>query len=201
MMNLVWQGENNIFISSCEVFGRRFRSRFSFAENQHIEDVLISRLAQAVAASLRSFPEGADVLALPEFLVEMPGLVLSGLHVMVTQAIQGMRSIILRFKEFLGTANRVFRTDVGVEEPAISYGQKLAVNVLEDICLPILNLCHLLTERARAESQSVNPNLMVRMQEFRFQTELLKRFISNPAFFTDERALMQNGRSHISHWE
>lgn len=140
------------------------------------------------------------MLALPEFLVEIPGLVLSGLHIMVTQAAQGVRSIILRFKEFLGAANRVFRTDVGVEEPSISHGQKLAMNVLEDICLPILNLCHLLSERARAESQTINPHLLERMQEFQFQTELLKRFISNTAFCGEERALVQNGSSHISHW-
>ena len=188
-MNLSWQERDIILLRSCEIVGKGFRSRFSFSENKHIENVLVPRLAHAVAVSLRSVAEDTHVLALPEFLIELPGLVLAGLHVMIMEAAQGVRNVILRFKEVLGAANRVFQTDVGVEEPVASQGQQLAINVLEEICLPILNLCHAIDAIASDEGQTINPQLKERAQEFVFQTELLKRFVANAAVDSDGRAL------------
>lgn len=191
-MNLIWRGADDILLRSCEVFGRGFRNRLSFSENGQIENVLVPRLAHAIAVSLRTVPQGAHVLAMPEFMIEVPGLALSGAHFMVMEATEEVRSIILRFKEFLGSTSKAFQADIGFEEPAISHGDKLALNVLEEICMPILNLCHALDEFARAEGRVLDPCVQERAQEFHFQTELLKRFVAASVFESGERALTQD---------
>ncbi len=172
-------GADVVTVRSCEVIGRWFRNRVSFQEQRSIEDILVARLAQAVRSCLRRLPEGAHVLALPEFLVELPGLALSGVHVMVMDAKQGSRSAILRFKEFIGSVNNAFLMDIGLQEPCPSHSEKLAVNVLEDICLPILNMCRDLNDTGLGSTGLVPQHVADRAREFEFQTELLKRYIHN----------------------
>lgn len=178
-MNLIWRGENELLIRSCDILGRGFRSRFSFTDNRLVEEVLMPGLAQSITGNLQSVPDGAQVISLPDFLLELSGIVLSGLHIMVSEACGDARSIILRFKHFFGSVSKAFRVDLGIETALVPHGHKLAMNVLEDICLPILNLCHTLDDLARAQGQVVNPKLLSLTQEFYFQTELLKRFITN----------------------
>lgn len=178
-ISLIHNGPDDIWIRSCEVLGTGFRSRFSFHEKRRVEDVLVARLAHAIAVNLRKIPDGAHVLALPEFLIEVPGLILSGVHIMVTEVTGSARSIILRFKEFIGGASNAFRVDVGFEEPLTVHGQKLAISVLDDICLPLLNLCHLLENTANQFGYKSNERLKDRIEEFRFQTELLKRYATH----------------------
>jgi hypothetical protein len=177
--NLHLYGPDQILIRSCEVVGTGFRSRFSFQETKNINEVLVGRLAHAITASLKSLPDGAHVLCLPAFLVELPGLVLAGVHVMVIEVSYGFRSAILRFKEFIGAANKAFLMDLGVQEAQTLHSEKLAMNVLEDICMPILNLCHALEDLGRMHGQTVSPQVRERAREFAFHTELLKRFIFN----------------------
>lgn len=166
-------------IRSCEVVGRWFRNRISFQENRSLDDVLVRKLANAIRAQLLRLPGGAHVLALPDFLVEVPGLALSGLHVMVMDAKDGCRSAILRFSEFIGAINSAFCIELGFQEASHSYGEKLAMNVLEDICLPILNLCRSFAALQLENPQTLPRGFADRAREFEFQTELLKRYIHN----------------------
>lgn len=170
---------NTVSLRSCEVVGRWFRNRVSFQEHRSIDDVLVTGLADAIRACLRNVPDGAHVLALPDFLVEIPGLALSGVHVMVMEAKEGTRSAILRFKEFIGAINNAFCMDIGFHEPCQSQAEKLAVNVLEDICLPVLDLCRTFQDESTDRLNQAFVRLAERAQEFEFQTELLKRYIQN----------------------
>ena len=151
----------------------------SFTENHEIEDVLVARLSHAINACLENLPGGAHVLSLPEFLVELPGLTLSGVHVMVMKSTEGLRNAIFRFKEFMGAVNNAFRMDVGFHEPYSNHSEKLAINVLADVCLPILNLCRSFEELSLGKDRSRALDVSDRAREFEFQTELLKRFIFN----------------------
>lgn len=171
----------SIFLRSCEVIGKSFRNRISFQEQKSIEELLVGRLAQAVRRFVEDVPEGAHVLSVPEFLVELPGLALAGMHLMVMEARGGVRSAILRFREFMGAVNRAFKTEIGFHEPFPKHGEKLAVNILEDICLPILNLCRGLDTTELGASRVAARRLTNRAEEFEFQTELLKRYIYNAA--------------------
>jgi len=191
-----------ISLRSCEVVGKAFRNRISFQEQKPLEEVLVARLAHAIRSCLEQLPEGAHVLSLPEFLVELPGLALSGLHVMVMDARGGVRSAILRFKDFMGAINKAFITELGFHEPIPTHGEKLAVNILEDICLPILNLCRALDSDGSVLPPKAARRLANRAVEFEFQTELLKRYIYNagmsPAHQNDEVAYMSAPPSRLS---
>jgi len=173
-----------VSVRSCEVVGRWFRNRVSFQEHRSIDDVLVCGLANAIRSCLERMPESAHVLALPEFLVEIPGLALSGVHVMVMEAKEGTRSAILRFKEFLGAINNAFCMDIGFHEPCQTQAEKLAVNVLEDICLPILDLCRTLQSENTNRASQTLMRLADRAHEFEFQTELLKRYVQNTGMQT-----------------
>lgn len=178
-LNLTLHDSKAITVRSCEVVGRWFRNRISFQDHRSLHDVLVGKLAQALHAHLRDLPKGSQVLALPEFLVEVPGLALSGLHVMVSETKDGSRNAILRFSEFIGALNRAFRLEIGFEDAGVSYGDRLALNVLEEICLPILNLCRSFNALQHENQQVLHREFAERALEFEFQTELLKRYIFN----------------------
>ena len=100
---------------------------------------------------------------------------------MVMEAKEGTRSAILRFNEFMGAINNAFCMDIGFQEVYPSQAEKLAVNVLEDICMPVLNLCRTLQEAGTGLGHDAFARMADRAREFEFQTELLKRFIQNSA--------------------
>lgn len=178
-MNLILDGPDVVWLRSCEVVGNGVRSRISFADNRRMEDVVVHRLVQAIAINLRKLPEGAHVLSLPECLIEVPGLLLAGAHVMVTDVTETVRSVIFRFKEFVGAINRAFQVDVGIEADIPTQTEKLALEVLEDICMPLLNLWHSLDSMIEPQGRTTGQHLLERAEEFRFRTELLKRFIGH----------------------
>lgn len=193
-LNLTLKPADVVSVRSCEVIGRNFRNRVSFQETSELEDILVDRLTDAIKSSLKTLSEGAQVLSLPDFLVELPGLALAGAHVMVMEAKDGMRNAIFRFNDFLGTVNNAFKLDIGFSEPYATHSEKLAVNILEEICLPILNLCRafdiLNTTQDRAFAKAISDKAM----EFEFQTELLKRFVSNAGV---ERGNAERGRAYL----
>ena len=178
-LNLILKGAGQISLRSCEVIGRGFRHRTSFQKVSAIDDVLADRLAQAIRASIASLPDGAHVLSLPEFLVELPGLALSGAHVMIMEIKDGVRNAIFRFKEFLGSVDNAFQEEMGFHEPYANHAEKLAISVLADICLPLLNLSRQLEFSHVGVTTGLPFQIRDRVQEFEFQTELLKRFIFN----------------------
>jgi len=177
--NLMLSGKDKIAVRSCEVIGRSFRNRISFGEANDLDTVLVHRLAATIRSCLARLPDGAHVLALPDFLLEIQGLALSGVHVMVMEVKEGVRNAIFRFKEFVGEVDVAFRDGVGLRTPLSSYSERLAVNVLSDICLPILNMAREMEFAHLEEGRPLPPALVDRAREFEFQTELLKRFIFN----------------------
>jgi hypothetical protein len=199
-LNLTLKSAGGISLRSCEVIGRGFRHRTSFQQVSAIEDILVERLAQAIRASFANLPDGTRVLALPEFLVELPGLALSGAHVMIMEIKDGLRNAIFRFKEFLGSVDNAFQEEMGFHEPYANHAEKLAINVLADICLPLLNLSRQLDFASAGLRAGIPFELRDRVQEFEFQTELLKRFIFNAGLGHERasQAYLQTGPAVFS---
>lgn len=178
-LNVTLRGDSSVTFRSCEVLGRGFRNRVSFSELREVEDVLVAHLAQAVKTCVNGLSGGAQVLALPDFLVEIPGLALRGVHLMVMEAKEGVRNAIFRFTSFVGAINKAFCTDIGFEEPVATHSEKLAVDILAEICLPILNLCRSFETLTFGDEKRASFEFADKAREFEFQTELLKRFIYN----------------------
>lgn len=186
-LNLAIQENGRINVRSCEIVGPKFRTRTSFHDLSDIDDILMPQLAETVKDCLKEMPEGSQVVSLPELFVEMPGLVLSSAHVLVMTVNDGVRHAIVRFKEFLGAVNRAFLPQIGFQDSILTYNERLATNILREVCLPILNMCREL-EFVDKGAGNFPKRLAERSNEFEFQTELLKRYIrsTSPAD-TEER--------------
>ncbi len=180
-LNLVLSDRGDVDVRSCEVISKTFRNRTTFPDFRRLETVVVEKLAQAVRVALKDLPEGAQVLSLPDFLIELPGLVLSGVHLLVTNTKGGVRNAIFRFKEFLGAVNEMFLDKIGFNGSSVDHNERLATHVLTDICLPLLNLCSQMEHMMRDVQRPVHTTLKDRAKELEFNTELLKRFIFNSA--------------------
>lgn len=178
-LNLTIRKPEIVSLRSCDVLNRAFRNNVSFNTQRSIEEVLVSQLSSKIKSCLRSLPEGAHVLSFPDFLVEVPGLVLYGVQIITMEAKNGVRNTIFRFSEFLGGINNAFQEDIGFQEPFSNHTEKLAVSVLSEVCLPILNLTRIFVDFNSDMDRRRATSISDRAREFEFQTELLKRFIFN----------------------
>jgi hypothetical protein len=197
-LNLAIQENGRVFVRSCEIVGPKFRTRTSFHDLNDIDDILMPQLANTVKECLADIPEGSQVVSLPELFVEMPGLVLSSAHVLVMTVNDGVRHAIVRFKEFIGAVNRAFLPQIGFQDSILTYNERLATNVLREVCLPILNMCREL-EFMDKHSSNFPQRLAERSNEFEFQTELLKRYIrsNSPADMEEHQRLAANRTPRI----
>lgn len=177
-INLMVYDDGLVDVKSCETSGDKFLNRMSFRGSRSLDDVFIEELAGALRECLKTLPSGAHMLSVPEFLVELPGLALSGVRVLVSEPRKGVRSVIMRFKEFLGAVNRILKPKVGFDESLSSSTEKLALTALMDICLPIMNFARSPELRAMDPDGHIQEMLEMRVQEFEFNAELLKRFVA-----------------------
>lgn len=177
-INLMLYSDGLVDVKSCETSGDKFLNRTSFRGSRSLEDVFIEELASALRSCLKALPSGAHMLSVPEFLVELPGLALSSVRVLVSEPRNGVRSVIMRFKEFLGVVNRILRPKVGFDESLSSNTEKLALSALMDICLPIMNFARSPELRAMDPDGHIKEMLEMKVQEFEFNAELLKRFVA-----------------------
>ena len=178
-LNLTVRPDGRIDVRSCEVSAKRFRNRTSFPDSCTLNEVIVAKLAMAIRRCIDTMQDRSHVLSLPEFLVELPGLVLSGAHLLVNDLKDGSRHVILRFKEFLGTINAAFRMDIGFHEPVADHNERLATQVLVEICLPVLNLCRYKAVSELDTSVVAAQRMEEAARELEFHTELLKRFVFN----------------------
>ena len=174
--------DGDVEVRSCELVGDTFRNRTSFQTRSGLDDVFCETVAEGLRFCLSKLTMGNEVLSLPEFAIEAPGLTLGSARVLVSKPADGIVSIIVRFKFFLGGIDRIFRSSVGFDSAMRYYNEEIATSVLVDITLPILNICNSvemgdLDDAARIES--FVQKLAERTHEMRFQTELLKRFIES----------------------
>jgi hypothetical protein len=177
-LNILLRADDQLELRSCEVKGANFRNRTTFSEHTRLEDILVSTVAAKIRSAFASLPQGTQVLSLPDFIVELPGLVLAGAHILVTDFRDGLRSAIFRVKEFIGGINVAFNCDVGFHDSLTEQNERLATSILCDICLPVLNFFRHGDGAPLQRMQSDYQQIQDRAREFEFQTELLKRYVT-----------------------
>lgn len=181
-------------VRSCEITSPEIRNRTSFSKNVAISDIFVDELARALEDCLSKLSGSTEVLSLPSFALELPGLVLAGAQIMVTKADSGALSFIFRFKLTMGGINRAFKADVGLNENMQDHAARLSADVMADIALPLLDICAaaefgMITEESRISDRL---NLISEQShEIRFRVELLKRFLT-------QSDCKQNSRRAIS---
>jgi hypothetical protein len=169
-------------VRSCEIKSRHFNNRTSFSQKTALDEIFVQGVADAIRDCLGKLSKKTEVVSLPSFLLEVPGLILASAVVMSSEAPDGSVSIILRFKFAMGGVNRAFRPEIGFDGVVDDQNAHLAASVLADISLPLLNFCTaaelgVMTGDARVES--FIRRLKDRSDEIKFQIELVKRFVDN----------------------
>lgn len=173
--------DQNAYVRSCEIYGANFRNRTSFSKDTLLEHVFCLRFAAALRGCLDQLSMKTQVLSLPSFLVELPGLTIRGAHVIATKVKDGPLNIIIRFGSFLGGINYAFRNTIGFDNSISGEHQELSARILEDIASPLLDICNA-AETGLSDAVdklgAFGRNVCARSHEIRFRVELLKRFVS-----------------------
>ena len=88
-INLLVHDDGAIDVQSCETSGEKFLNRTSFRGANTLSDVFVEELAVALSDCLKTLPKGAHMLSVPDFLVEVPGLALSGVRILASETRNG----------------------------------------------------------------------------------------------------------------
>ena len=172
------------YVRSCEIYGESFRNRTSFSKQTRLADVFCDPFARALEACLERLSMETQVLVLPGFVVELPGLTIRGAHVIATKVKEGQVNIIMRFGSFLGGINRAFRETLGFDNHSADEHEAIGARVLEDIASPLLDICNA-AELGMSDSVeklgAFGRRVCARSHEIRFRVELLKRFVAGAA--------------------
>ena len=188
-INLRQKEGDFVEVQSCEVAGNDFLNRTTFRANRCLEDVFVTRLAEALADLMATLPSGAHMLSKPDFVLELPGAILAGVRLLVSETRNGARTMIVRFKEFLGGVNKLMKAEIcGVEEAANRNAENLAVNALVDICVPIMNFCRSAEFEGIGGGGHASRIVEDKVREFEFHAELLKRYLAAQDVAASENA-------------
>ena len=180
VVNLQVRDDQAPQVRSCEVMSDTYRNRTTFQGSCALDDVFEERVADGLRHCLDALSVKTEVVSLPDFFIETPGLILAGAHVMSSIAPDGMVAIILRFQLMIGGVACAFKSDIGVEQPLIDQRERLATLVLADISLPLLDICAAADADLMHDSPSMHNftrKLAERSREIRFQIELVKRYL------------------------
>ncbi len=183
VVNLTILDGNDPEVRSCEIIGHNYRNRTSFGDHTRLDDVFVEAVSSGLSRCLSKMSNDTEVIALPDFVIETPGLTLAGAHMMVSKSDDGTLHIIFRFRFFLGGINRAFNRNIGFDGDIGDESSRLSALVLADLALPLLNFC----EAAKAGMMTQEApifgfvdSLAERAHEISFQIELVKRFIEHP---------------------
>lgn len=173
--------DQSAYVRSCEVYGANFRNRTSFNKDTGLEQVFCLRFAAALRECLEGLSMKSQVISLPSFLVELPGLTIRGAHVIATKVKDGPLNIIIRFGSFLGGINYAFRNSLGFDNSVSDEHEALGARILEDIASPLLDICNAAEtglSDAVEKLGAFGRGVCARSHEVRFRVELLKRFVA-----------------------
>lgn len=182
VVNLQVREQEGPQVRSCEVVSAEYRNRTTFQGSCGVDDVFEENVARGLRECLNALSLEAEVVSLPEFFIETPGLILAGAHIMSSIAPDGMVAIILRFQLMIGGVACAFKSDIGVDRPVLDTRERIATLVLSDISLPLLDLCAAAETDLMSDTDTLarfSRELAERSHEIRFQVELVKRYIAD----------------------
>ncbi|WP_254683353.1 hypothetical protein [Phaeobacter sp. LSS9] len=179
IVNLMAEKGETPYVRSCEVVSPAFRNRTSFVNTMPLDEVFCDSIAEGLQDCVNMLSGETQVISLPSLILEVPGLVLAGAHVLTTVNEDGSQSIIIRFRISLGGIGYAFRPDVGFGAGLEDLTREVSAQVLTDLALPLLNVLSA-TEAGLVDAESaigsLSQQLADRVHEIRFQIELVKRY-------------------------
>lgn len=172
-------------VTSIELISSEMRNRYSFREPRALQEVFAENLAAEIDNTLNGFEDDDRVVALPDFEVVLPGLLLSGLRVLMTKIEDGAEVIMMRFRQYIGAIKSAFRFDPSFGITSASVRERIAVEVLRDILTPLVDMISLNRPEYHAVIENHAPVLQKRLdriatrrEELNFYSGLLQRYVA-----------------------
>jgi hypothetical protein len=174
-----------ISVNSVELLQPDIRNRYSFRRPRPLSELFVGDLAAALEDALQRFERGARIMSMPDFSVQLPGLVLGGLRLLSTRLEDGTDAIMVRVRDYVGAIKTAFRFDSAMAMETTSVRERIAVEVLRDIVNPLLDILSIAKdappEVLRDNSEALNRQLRrmgSRQEELSFYTGMLQRYIA-----------------------
>ncbi|WP_244462741.1 hypothetical protein [Phaeobacter gallaeciensis] len=179
IVNMMAEKGGAPYVRSCEIVSSAFRNRTSFVNTMPLGEVFCDAIADGLNDCVNMLSGETQVISLPSLILEVPGLVLAGAHILTSVNEDGSLSIIIRFRISLGGIGYAFRPDVGFGAGLEDLTREVSAQVLTDLALPLLNVLSA-TEAGLVDAESaigsLSQQLADRVHEIRFQIELVKRY-------------------------
>lgn len=174
-----------IRVMSVELQHSDMRNRYSFKQGRSLSEVFVEPLAEALSTALRRVAGTDRIVAMPDFKITLPGLVMGGLRILSTVTENGVEMIMLRMREYVGAIKSAFRFDPSLTVEAASVRERIAVEVLRDIVNPLLDILSIARDAPpdvlERNSDAVKRQLRrmgARQEEINFYSGLLQRYIA-----------------------
>ena len=163
-------------VLACEVLSEAFTNRTVFHGSTKLVDVLSDHVVDVIENALRGIGPQRQLISLPNLMVQLPNLVLAKAQILISEMVDGAQNVIFRFMGFLGTLDGVLKHKTSTGTVANLTAERMAVRVLDDLALPLLNLVRHETSGS-ARNDRAHQNLSDNAHEIEFRVELLKRFV------------------------
>lgn len=180
MINIFVPQSGSAEVRSCEMAGNKWRNRTSFTNARKVEDVFLPAIADGLYRLLGKISAKTRILSLPDQLVEIAGLVMGSIQLVTNFAEDGSAVVIMRFKHIIGGIQNAFLSAFGLSDPVAEVRDDLAIDVLADLSMPLLDICSYVEAEGVTEDQPGHPVLRRVARhagEIRFQVELIKRYL------------------------
>lgn len=185
VIHLTREAESAAQVTSIELFNADMRNRYSFKTSRQLDEVFAAPLSVSIRQALARLKSDERVVALPEFEVSFPGLVLSGLRILRNCTENGLETIMLRFRTYVGAIKTAFRFDSSFGVNSASVRERIAVEVLRDILTPLIDMINLnqpeyasVVENHSSVLQSRLDHIGRRQEELNFYSGLLQRYVA-----------------------
>ena len=173
-------GRDDPVLHWCEVQSAGLIVRTTFEERPPLSEALLPPLVPQVAALLHRCGTAPGLFRLPEARIEAGGIALTQFCVQNAPVVDGRQEGLVKFRLLSGGADRVL---AGASLPAVHVreSERLALAVLVDVALPLVNLCQSAAHLPRpADSLTAQwvERLSLNAHEIGFRMELLKRIVA-----------------------
>lgn len=115
ILTLIKRARQDVELIACEISNRTFTNRTVFSEGARLSDILDPLIVSEVERHLPKDPQDSAMFSYPNFMVELPNLMLGCLSVLISHAADGAQKISFRFKRFFGSISDAFRPEIGFD--------------------------------------------------------------------------------------
>ena len=171
-------------IKSIELFCSKFRTRTSFGSGRTAEEVFSREFSEFLTSSYAKLSMRKEVHSLSTQDLQLPGVQFLNAHFNAAPGFDGTLHVMARFSVGQGSIVNLICEDLGIIDSGMMPIDIVALGVLEDIALPLLDVCETFQGEISLSETSlikIARKLANNSHEIRFRIELVKRFAEQQA--------------------